>query len=54
MTLNSLIEISYQMCADALLKMWMDDVLSDGEYEQIMDKLNAWERKRREGRQDDH
>lgn len=53
MTLNSLMKISYQMCADALLKMWMDDVLTDGEYNHIMDKLNAWEQKRREGGQDE-
>ena len=45
-------EINYQMCADALLKMWMDDVLTDGDYKRIMNKLNAWERKRREGGQD--
>lgn len=52
MTLNSLISITYQMCADALLKMWMDDVLTDGEYNHIMDKLNAWEQNRREGGRD--
>ena len=42
--------ITYQMCADALLKMWMDGVLTDGEYNHIMDKLNAWNR--REGERD--
>ena len=50
MTLDAFTEITYQMCADALLKMWMDDVLTGGEYERIMDKLNAWNR--REGGQD--
>ena len=35
-------EITYQICADALLKMWMDDVLTDGDYKRIMNKLNAW------------
>ena len=35
-------EITYQTCSDALLKMWMDNVLTDGEYNRIMDKLNAW------------
>ena len=35
-------EITYQICADALLKMWMDDVLTDGDYKRILNKLNAW------------
>lgn len=35
-------EITYQTCSDALLKMWMDNVLTDSEYNRIMDKLNAW------------
>lgn len=34
-------QISYQDCADAMLMMWMDKVLTDGEYSRIMDKLNA-------------
>lgn len=34
--------ISYYDCANAMLKMWMDDVLTDGEYSKIMDKLNAY------------
>jgi hypothetical protein len=33
--------IGYRECADAMLKMWMDNVLTDGEYYRIMDKLNA-------------
>lgn len=37
--------ISYMDCANALLRMWMDNVLTDGEYNRIMDKLNAHERK---------
>lgn len=41
-------EIAYIDCADALLKMWMDDVLTDAEYNRIMDRLNAKEIKRRE------
>ena len=40
-------EITYQTCSDALLKIWMVNVLTDGEYNRIMDKLNAWERQRR-------
>jgi hypothetical protein len=32
--------IEYKACADAMLKMWMENVLTDGEYNKIMDKLN--------------
>lgn len=32
--------ISYKDCADAMLKMWMECVLTDEEYNRIMDKLN--------------
>lgn len=32
--------IDYKMCADAMLKMWMENVLMDNEYNKIMDKLN--------------
>lgn len=38
--------IDYQDCANAMLKMWMDNVVTDGEYNRIMDKLNAYWRKR--------
>ena len=38
--------IGYQDCANAMLKMWMDNVVTDGEYNRIMDKLNAHWRKR--------
>lgn len=34
-------EIGYRECADAALKMWMDNVLTDGEHNRIIDKLNA-------------
>lgn len=34
-------EISYIDCSNAMLKMWMDNVLTDGEYNRIMDKLNT-------------
>ena len=40
-------EISYTDCANAMLKMWVDDVLTDGEYNRIMDKLNAHEMEKR-------
>ena len=32
--------IDYQDCAEAMLKMWMEHILADGEYNRIMDKLN--------------
>ena len=38
--------IDYKYCSNAMLKMWMDNVVTDGEYNRIMNKLNAhWERK---------
>ena len=37
--------IGYRDCANAMLRMWMDNVVTDGEYNRIMDKLNAhWKR----------
>lgn len=33
-------EIGYDDCANALLKMWIDNVLTDGDYYRIADKLN--------------
>ena len=33
-------EIGYDDCSNALLKMWMDNVLTDGDYYRIADKLN--------------
>lgn len=33
--------ISYMECANAMLKMWIDNVLTDGEYNRIMEKLNS-------------
>ena len=42
-------EIGYSECANAMLKMWIDNVLTDGEYNRIMDKLNAHWAERREG-----
>ena len=32
--------ISYRYCAKAMLKMWMEGILTDGEYYMIIDKLN--------------
>lgn len=34
-------EIGYAECANVMLKMWIDNVLTDGEYNRIMDKLNT-------------
>lgn len=34
--------IEYRDCANAMLRMWMDNVVTDGEYNRIMDKLNAY------------
>ncbi len=38
--------IDYQDCSNAMLKMWIDNVVTDGEYNRIMDKLNVhWGKK---------
>lgn len=37
--------IEYRDCANAMLRMWMDNVVTDGEYNRIMAKLNAYWRK---------
>lgn len=42
-------EIGYAECASALIKMWMDDVLTDSEYGNIMYKLNDNLKKQNEG-----
>lgn len=39
-------EIGHSECADAMLKMWIDKVVTDGEYYRIMDKLNIYWAKR--------
>ena len=39
-------QINYRDCANAMLKMWLDDVVTDGEYCRIMDKLNKHELER--------
>jgi len=40
--------IDYRDCADAMLMMWMWNVLTDGEYNKIMNKLNSFWTERRE------
>lgn len=43
-------EIGYRECSDALLKMWMDKVLTDRQYSNIMGKLCLyWEHRKQEG-----
>lgn len=32
--------IDYEVCSNAMLRMWMEKVLTDSEYNRIMDKLN--------------
>jgi len=44
--------IEYRDCANAMLRMWIDNVLTDGEYSRIMDKLNAFD-KAKESDEDD-
>lgn len=39
-------EIGYAECANAMVQMWIDTVLTDGEYHKIMDKLSAHWRKK--------
>ena len=34
--------IHYCDCTNVLLYLWMENVLTDGEYNKIMDKLNKW------------
>lgn len=33
--------IDYRDCSNAMLMMWMENILTDGEYNRIMDKLIA-------------
>ena len=40
--------ISYQDCQNALLKMWIDKVITDGEYRRIVDKLSVTQAERKE------
>jgi hypothetical protein len=34
-------EIGYAECASAMIKMWIDNVLTDCEYNRVMNRLNA-------------
>lgn len=37
---SSVMPIDYEACSNAMLRMWMEKVLTDSEYNRIMDKLN--------------
>ncbi len=42
---------SYEYCVNAMLVMWMEDILTDKQYYTIMDKLNKsveWDEKNKE------
>lgn len=39
--------IDYLDCSNAMLMMWMENILTDGEYNRVMDKLNKSEMCRR-------
>ena len=39
--------IDYQDCSDVLLKLWMENILTDAEYNRIMDKLNKAHREKK-------
>lgn len=44
---------SYEYCVNAMLVMWMEDVLTDGQYFTIMEKLNKsveWDEEKKEYR----
>lgn len=44
-------EIGYFECANVMLKMWNDNILTNGEYKHIMSKLNAhWAERRKDGK----
>lgn len=40
--------LGYRNCADVLLILWMEGILTHGEYSRIMDKLNVFFLKNRE------
>ncbi len=39
--------ITYHDCSNAMMMMWMDKIVTDGEYNKIMDRLNKFEIERR-------
>ena len=43
--------ISYQDCSNALLKMWIENVITDSEYYRIQGKLDKWYTRQQEQEQ---
>lgn len=44
---------TYKDCADVLLMLWAERIVTDGQYRKIMDRLNEWKRRRKaDGRTD--
>lgn len=39
--------ITYHDCSNAMMMMWMNKIVTDGEYNKIMDRLNKFEIERR-------
>jgi hypothetical protein len=37
---------TYKDCADVLLMLWTEHIITNGQYRKIMDRLNEWERRR--------
>jgi hypothetical protein len=40
--------IDYRDCSNALLKMWIENVLTDGEYFRVQEKLDKWHTQQKE------
>jgi len=40
------IKPTYKDCADVLLMLWTERIVTDGQYKRIMDRLNEWKRRR--------
>lgn len=37
---------TYKDCADVLMMLWTERIVTDGQYKKIMDRLNEWKRRR--------
>ena len=37
---------TYKDCADVLLMLWTERIVTDGQYRKIMDRLNEWKRRK--------
>ena len=38
---------TYKDCADAMLMLWVEHIITNGQYRKIMDRLNEWERRKK-------